>query len=140
MKTIEKDELYRTISEFMKAKGLELTEGPYAGHIRRGCDLLSDAINVAQRTVVRAKEEMDKKLLRLRQCIHEATAPPQPETPPSPAPATTPTVTPEPQKPDVAQATTGRRPKKSPKRREPASTARRRPKAAAEPRQARGSA
>jgi len=75
MKTIEKDELYRTISEFMKSKGLELTDGPYAGHIRRGCDLLSDAINATQRTVVRAREEMDKKLLKLRQCIHEATAP-----------------------------------------------------------------
>lgn len=86
MKTIEKDELYQTISRFMKSKGLELTDGPYAGHIRRGCDLLSEAINTAQRAVVRAREEVDKKLLQLRQCIHEATAPPAPSPPTNTAP------------------------------------------------------
>jgi len=84
MKTIEKDELYQTISRFMKSKGLELTDGPYAGHIRRGCDLLSEAINTAQRAVVRAREEVDKKLLQLRHCIHEATAPPAPPPPAAP--------------------------------------------------------
>lgn len=86
MKTIEKDELYQTISRFMKSKGLELTDGPYAGHIRRGCDLLSDAINTAQRAVVRAREEVDKKLLQLRQCIHDATAPAAPPPPTDAAP------------------------------------------------------
>ena len=82
MNTIGKDELYRTVSDFMKSKGIKLTDGAYAEHIRRGCGLLSDAINAAQRTVTRAREEVDKKLLHLRQCIHEATAPP---TPPPPA-------------------------------------------------------
>ena len=114
MKTIEKDELYRTISEFMKSKGLELTDGPYAGHIRRGCDLLSDAINATQRTVVRAREEMDKKLLKLRQCIHEATAPPQPPPPPSsPPPAAT-------APPVAGEAAARAAKKKTPTRRQPA--------------------
>jgi len=113
MKTIEKDELYRTISEFMKSKGLELTEGPYAGHIRRGCDLLSDAINATQRTVVRAREEMDKKLLKLRQCIHEATAPTPPPPPPPPPPAAT-------EPPAAGKAAARAAKKKTPTRRQPA--------------------
>lgn len=85
MKTIERDEFYQNVCAFMKSKGIELTDGAYAGHIRRGCGLLSDAINAAQRAVTRAKKEVDSRLSRLRQCIHDATA----ESGSSPAPAAT---------------------------------------------------
>ena len=134
MKTIEKDELYRTISEFMKSKGLELTDGPYAGHIRRGCDLLSDAINATQRTVVRAREEMDKKLLKLRQCIHEATAPNPP--PPPPPPSSPPSAATEP--PAAGKAAARAAKKKTPTRRQgaPARGRARRRKAASSTRDA----
>ncbi len=87
MKTIGKDEFYSNVSDFMRSKGIELTDGAYAEHIRRGCGLLTDFINATQRTVSRAKGEVDKKLLQLRQCIHEATAPPNPAPePPAPEP------------------------------------------------------
>ena len=134
MKTIGKDELYRTISEFMKSKGLELTDGPYAGHIRRGCDLLSDAINATQRTVVRAREEMDKKLLKLRQCIHEATAPNPP--PPPPPPSSPPSAATEP--PAAGKAAARAAKKKTPTRRQaaPARGRARRRKAASSTRDA----
>ena len=112
MNTIGKDELYRTVSDFMKSKGIKLTDGAYAEHIRRGCGLLSDAINAAQRTVTRAREEVDKKLLHLRQCIHEATAPPTPPPAP-PAPAAG--------KPSARAA-------KQPQARHPTATTRRRPR------------
>jgi hypothetical protein len=42
--------------------------------------LLADAINATQKTVVRAKTEVDKKLDQVRQSIHEATAPKPPHT------------------------------------------------------------
>ena len=91
MKTIGKDELYHNVSAFMKAKGIELTDGAYAAHIRQGCGLLSDAINAAQRAVTRAKKEVDAKLAQLRQCIHDATAPSQPSPAPPPPPPPAPT-------------------------------------------------
>lgn len=84
MNTIGKDEFYHNVSDFMRSKGIELTEGGYAEHIRRGCGLLTDFINATQRTVSRAREEVDKKLLQLRQCIHDATAPPKTGSAPAP--------------------------------------------------------
>jgi len=75
MKTIKKDELFESLGDFLKLKGVELKDGTYAQRIRQGCNLLTDAINGTQKTVRHARVEVDKKLDQLRQSIHEATAP-----------------------------------------------------------------
>ena len=75
MKPLEKDELYQHIHGFLKNRGVELKEGGYSQTIQKSCSLLSDAINVGQEGLNRAKVEVDKKLDQLRQVIHEKTAP-----------------------------------------------------------------
>lgn len=105
MKTIKQDELFKTLGDFLKTRGIELKDGEYAQRIRRGCDLLTGIINATEKTVRRAKTETDKKLDQLRQCIHEATAPKRPPVMPTPHPA-------------VAKST--RRPAAKPRRRRPA--------------------
>jgi len=75
MKTLEKDELYQNLQEFLKAKGVALNAGSYSQKIQKSCELLSDAINSSQRGITRAKVEIDKTLDQLRQVIHEKTAP-----------------------------------------------------------------
>ncbi len=53
--------------------------------------MLADAVNVSQRALTRTKEAMDKRLDRMRQVIHEKTAPksaaPPPASEASPGPA-----------------------------------------------------
>ena len=78
MKTIKKDELFQSLGDFLKLKGVELKGGAYAQRIRQGCDLLTDAINGTQKTVKRTKVKVDEKLDQLRQSIHKATAPKPP--------------------------------------------------------------
>jgi type IV secretory pathway TrbL component len=85
MKTIDKDELYRHLCEFLKSKGVELKEGSYTQRIRQGCTLLTDAANTTRKTVKRAKVKADQKLDDLRQSIHEATAPASASSKPSAA-------------------------------------------------------
>src|SRR5689334_3646104 len=75
MKTIEKDELYENISQFLKGKGIELKEGQYTKGIHSGCSLLADAINLSQTGLDRAKSEVERQLDQIRQVIHEKTAP-----------------------------------------------------------------
>ena len=82
MKTIKKDELYGSLDDFLKTKGVELKDGVYAQRIQRACNLLGDTINATQRTARKAKDEVDKKLDQLRQSIHEATAPKPPPAAP----------------------------------------------------------
>lgn len=84
MKTIKKDELFQSLGDFLKLKGVELKGGAYAQRIRQGCDLLTDAINGTQKTVKRTKVKVDEKLDQLRQSIHEATAPKPPPASSSP--------------------------------------------------------
>lgn len=81
MKTLEKDELYRHVHGFLKSKGVQLQPGSYSQKIQQSCGLLSDAINVSQRGLTRAKTEIDRKLDQLRQVIHDKTAPPRPSAP-----------------------------------------------------------
>ena len=78
MKTIKKDELFRSLGGFLKTKGIELNEGSYTGRIQQGCNLLSDAINATQKTASKTKVKVDQALDQLRQVIHERTAPPPP--------------------------------------------------------------
>ena len=75
MKPIEKDELYVHVSQFLKAKGIEMKDGSYPRGIQKGCSILADAINLSQKGITQAKEKIDKNLDRMRQAIHEKTAP-----------------------------------------------------------------
>lgn len=86
MKTIKKDELFESLGDFLKLKGVELKDGDYAQRIRQGCNLLTDAINGTQKTVRQARVEVDKKLDQLRQSLHEATAPKPPPATSAPNP------------------------------------------------------
>lgn len=75
MKEIDKEEMFGNLKGFLKSKGIELQEGSYADGIRKGCDLLTDTVNVSQRAFDRAKNAVDKGLDQVRQSIHEKTAP-----------------------------------------------------------------
>jgi len=77
MKKIDDKELFRNLSEFLKGKGVELHEGPYAQSIQKGCEILADTVNLSQQAMERAREQMDKHLEQMRQIIHERTAPKQ---------------------------------------------------------------
>ena len=75
MTPLNQDELYENLRGFLKGKGIELQEGSYAHGIQKSCSLLTDAINLGQQGLGRAKTEIDKKLDQMRQVIHEKTAP-----------------------------------------------------------------
>jgi hypothetical protein len=75
MKAIQKDELYEHVSQFLKAKGIEMKEGSYPKGIQKGCSILADAINLSHKGISQAKEQIDKNLDRMRQVIHEKTSP-----------------------------------------------------------------
>jgi hypothetical protein len=75
MKPIQKEELYKHVSQFLKAKGIEMKEGSYPKGIQKGCSILADAINLSQKGITQAKVQIDKNLDRMRQVIHEKTAP-----------------------------------------------------------------
>src|SRR3990172_6644388 len=78
MQTIKKDELFRSLGDFLKSKGIELNDGSYTTRIQQGCNLLADAINATQKTVKKTKVQVDQALDQLRQTIHESTAPKPP--------------------------------------------------------------
>jgi hypothetical protein len=63
------------MSQFLKAKGIEMKDGTYPRSVKAGCSLLADAINLSQKSITLAKVEIDKNLERMRQVIHESTAP-----------------------------------------------------------------
>jgi hypothetical protein len=75
MKPIQKDELYEHVSQFLKAKGIEMKEGSYPKGIQKGCSILADAINLSQKGITQAKAQIEKNLDRMRQVIHEKSAP-----------------------------------------------------------------
>src|SRR6266850_1472570 len=85
MKQIQKDELYENLGQFLKNKGVELKEGPYTKGIHAGCSMLADAINLSQAGLERARTEIEQKMDRVRQVIHEKTAPKAPPIVPTPA-------------------------------------------------------
>jgi len=118
MKSLNKDELYQNLTGFLKTKGIQFTEGSYTQHIRKSCELLSDAINVGQDGFERAKTGIDKRLDQMRQVIHEKTAPKPPASSPvTPAPETPPTAAqPKATAPKRATRKPARRKKPSPTR------------------------
>ena len=75
MKRIQKAELYEHLSQFLKAKGIEMKDGSYPAAIQKGCSFLADAINLSQEGITRAKVGIDRNLERMRQVIHDKTAP-----------------------------------------------------------------
>jgi hypothetical protein len=75
MKPIQKDELYEHLCQFLKDKGVEMKDGSYPKAIQKGCSFLADAINLSQKGITQAKGQIDKNLDRMRQVIHEKTAP-----------------------------------------------------------------
>ena len=75
MKPIQKDELYQHLSGFLKAKGVEMKDGSYPKAVQKGCSILADAINLSEKGITQAKVQIDKNLDRMRQVIHEKTAP-----------------------------------------------------------------
>ena len=79
MNKIDKDELFRHLSDFWKTKGIELQEGSCTQGIKKGCELLAETVNLSQQALERARAEMEKHLEQMRQVIHEKTAP---KTPP----------------------------------------------------------
>lgn len=75
MQPIKKDELFRHLGDFLKSKGIELTDGSFTAPIQEGCNFLTDAINATHQTVEHTKTQVDEALDQLRQSIHERTAP-----------------------------------------------------------------
>jgi hypothetical protein len=75
MKPIQRDEIYAHLSQFLKAKGIEMKDGSYPRGIQAGCSLLTDAIILSQKGINRAEVEINKNVERVRQVIHEKTAP-----------------------------------------------------------------
>ena len=80
MKPIQKSELYGHLSGFLRSRGVDLKEGSYSQAIQRSCGILADVVNLGQQGLDRAKTELDKNLERMRQSIHEKTAPKSPPT------------------------------------------------------------
>jgi|SRR6185437_7301162 len=75
MTDINKEEMFGNLKSFLKSKGIEIQEGSYADGIRKGCEILTDTVNMSQRAFDRAKDAMDKGLDQARQTVHEYTAP-----------------------------------------------------------------
>lgn len=78
MKQIKREEVFGSFKDFLKSKGIELQEGPYAHRIQQGCDLLTDSVNLSQRALTKTKTAVEGSLEQLRQVIHEKTAPKAP--------------------------------------------------------------
>ena len=101
MKRIEKDELYHHLSGFLTTKGIEFKDGSYTKRVQQGCSILADLINMSQNGFEKAKTKADESLDRLRQVIHEKTAPKPPPAQPAPSASAT-AEEPPPSKPKAA--------------------------------------
>ena len=64
------------MSGFLKSKGISLKKGSYSGLIQNGCHTLTEAINLSQKGLHRAKSGLNQKLGEMRDFIHRQTAPP----------------------------------------------------------------
>jgi hypothetical protein len=75
MSDIKKEEVFGNLKSFLKSKGIDIQDGSYADGIRKGCEILTDTVNMSQRALVRAKNAVGKGLDEVRQTVHEKTAP-----------------------------------------------------------------
>lgn len=110
MKRVKQDEVYQNLSGFLAGKGIELKPGSYTQKIQSACKLLADAINLGQQGLDRAKAEIDRKLERMRQVIHEKTAPQQAAASPPPPPSAPAAAAPRRPAKRTKRATAGKRP------------------------------
>ena len=78
MKPINKHEIFENLSSFLKTKGIEMKEGSYSQGVQKACEILTDTVNLSQKGLERAKDTVGKNLDRVRQVIHEKTAPKPP--------------------------------------------------------------
>ena len=67
--------MFGSLKSFLKSKGIEVQEGSYAEGIRKGCDILTDTVNLSQRAFDRARGAVEKGVDQVRQTVHERTAP-----------------------------------------------------------------
>jgi hypothetical protein len=86
MKTIDSDELYRNVTQFLERKGVELKEGSYARRLQQCCGLLADVVNTTHKTVTRACAEMDRKLKDIRETVRGGARKAPPVVPPEVGP------------------------------------------------------
>lgn len=75
MTDIKKEEMFGNLKNFLKTKGIDIQDGSYADGIRKGCEILTDTVNMSQRAFERTKVVVDKGLDKARQAVHEYTAP-----------------------------------------------------------------
>jgi hypothetical protein len=75
MSDINKEEMFGHLKGFLKSKGIDIQDGTYAEGIRKGCEILTDTVNMSQRALEKAKGAVDKGLDQVRQTVHERTAP-----------------------------------------------------------------
>ena len=75
MSDINKEEMFSHLKGFLKSKGIEIQDGSYADGIRKGCEILTDTVNMSQRALGSAKDAVEKGLDQVRQTVHEKTAP-----------------------------------------------------------------
>jgi len=75
MTEINKEEMFGNLKNFLKTKGIHIEDGSYADGIRKGCEILTDTVNMSQRALDRAKVAVDEGLDKARQRVHEYTAP-----------------------------------------------------------------
>jgi hypothetical protein len=75
MQKIDKEELYQHVRGFLKDRGVQLEEGSYTRRIQHGCSILADTINLSQQAMTKAATAVGTGLDRMRQAIHEKTAP-----------------------------------------------------------------
>ena len=86
MNKIDHEELFGSVKDFLKSKGIDLQDGTYTHRIRQGCGLLADSINMGHQAWTKAKTTMDEQIDKLRQTIHEQTAPKPPPVQTAPPP------------------------------------------------------
>ena len=67
--------MFGNLKSFLKSKGIDIQEGSYAEGIRKGCEILTDTVNMSQRALDRTKTVVDEGLDQVRQTVHEYTAP-----------------------------------------------------------------
>jgi hypothetical protein len=75
MTDIKKEEMFGNLKNFLKTKGIDIQEGSYADGIRKGCEILTDTVNMSQRAYERTKVAVDQGFDKARQAVHEYTAP-----------------------------------------------------------------
>lgn len=81
MKTLKKNELLGHVTNFLKTKGIVLEDGSASTKLKTGCETITGIINQGNRSLKNVQKEVTAGVDKVRQVIHEKTAPA-----PTPAP------------------------------------------------------